>query len=557
MKNKTISKIMLLALSVAILIGCAFAFSASAEETPVSKGILSQNIVYGDKVAVAFAVDASIENAENVTVNYYWEDAPDVVKKATLLDPSIEANIYKTKDSEGNDITYPVFITEGVAPKELTKVAHATYVAADGKEYTKSYSAAEYLYVKLYKEGYEFKNESDVGKDGKDYDRKLLYQHLLNYGAQAQKVLGHKDDKLVTDCTIAYTNADDITINGGKYAFAVAGSVATANIEYSGTEAYTGFKVNTSVYRKATDGATAVKVLGVNEISLYTDEIPEYLFNFEDVVTDTNTFHFATYTSSGKASPLVQTQIGDNHAYQSSTAYYGVLANLANDPAGSARRVLKVVVNNGNQNSQVKNTVGEQSLKLTAREPEAGGTVHIVEYDIYVERFNKSGARNFIMLQANGTKADGTAASTLLQGGGADGSTNGHNKTRATVTGNEKVANAFQVGVGSNQSESSSYALLDSHTWYRLRYVYDFTAAKMRVDVSVDGGDTWYLACKAQDSTMLSNAGIESISSIDLQFNTYSLGGIYYVDNVDYTVVSTVPSVGASFTDAVEHPAAE
>lgn len=543
MKNTKLSKIILLAISVAVLVGCALAFSVSAaEEKTTDDMIVAQNIVYGDKVAIAYAVNVPVADAANTTVNYYWEGASDVVKKATYFSDCII-----------DDVVYPVFITEGVAAKELAKVA---YVTTDGGNTYKSYSAAEYLYVRLYVDGFGAKTEADVGEDGKDYNRKLLYQNLLNYGEQAQIIFDHNADKLVTDCTIAYTNADDITINSGEYAFSVAGSVATVNIEYSGSEAYTGFKVNTSVFRKAAEGATAVKVLGVNEISIYTDEIPQYLFDFDKTVTDADTFHFATYAALGKTSPLVQTQIGSDHAYQSESAYYGALANLVADPAGSANQVLKVVVNNGNQNSNVTTAVGEQSLKLVARDPEAGGTVHIVEYDLYVERLNKA-FRNFIRLQANGTKEDGTAASAVLQGGGTDNEYNGHNKGLVAVTGTEVVANAFQVGVGTTQSEGANYARLDSHTWYRLRYVYDFTAATMRVDVSVDGGENWYLACKAQTSSMLSKAEIVSISSIDLQFNTYGIGGIYYVDNVNYTVVSAVPSVGASLTDAVEHPTAE
>ena len=63
MKNTKFSKIALLVLSVAILVGCALAFSVSAEEAPADNAILAQNLVYGDKVAVAYAINASIEDA--------------------------------------------------------------------------------------------------------------------------------------------------------------------------------------------------------------------------------------------------------------------------------------------------------------------------------------------------------------------------------------------------------------------------------------------------------------------------------------------------------------
>lgn len=546
MKNTKITKIALLVLSVALLVGAAIGFSVSAEETAKEYEILAKNVVYGDKTAVAVAVNATIEEANNETVKvaYYWaEDGAASWEKATLLNTNVANNLYEGK---------PTFAAAGVAAKNLGDVLYLTTYTGDAPANDAnwiSYSPAEYFYSRLYKDGFINKTEAD----GIDYNKRLMYEAQLQLSANAQVVLNHKADQLVSDCTMAYTNVSDITINDGKYAFASSGEAITVSIVYHGTAEYTGFQIGRRIIAKSQ--ASNVTIDGLCEVTLYTDEISQNLFNFENVVTDTDTFHFATYTSIERANPLVQTQIGSEHDYQSSSAYYGALANLVTDPANSANRVLKVVVNNGNQNSNTKTGVGEQSLKLVARDLEANGTIHIVEYDLYVERLNKAGVRNFIRLQANGTKSDGTVASAILQGGGSDNQYNAHNKTLAAVTGTEVVANAFQVGVGTTQSEGANYALLDSHTWYRLRYVYDFTAATMRVDVSVDGGENWYLACKAQSSSMLSSAGIESISSIDLQFNCYGLGGIYYVDNVDYTVVATVPSVGASFTDAVEHPA--
>ncbi len=207
MKNTKLSKIILLALSVAILVGCALAFSVSAaEEKTTDDMIVAQNIVYGDKVAIAYAVNVPVADAANTTVNYYWEGASDVVKKATYL-----SDTTYTKDG----VKYPVFITEGVAAKELAKVA---YVTTDGNTY-KSYSAAEYLYIRLYEDGFAAKTEADVGEDGKDYNRKLLYQNLLNYGEQAQLVFDYKTDKLLNDYSIAYTTSELINLAGKSYVF--------------------------------------------------------------------------------------------------------------------------------------------------------------------------------------------------------------------------------------------------------------------------------------------------------------------------------------------------
>ena len=76
MKNTKITKIALLVLSVALLIGTAVGFSVSAEETAAEYEILAKNVIYGDKTAVAVAVNATIDEANNETVKvaYYWAE---------------------------------------------------------------------------------------------------------------------------------------------------------------------------------------------------------------------------------------------------------------------------------------------------------------------------------------------------------------------------------------------------------------------------------------------------------------------------------------------------
>ncbi|MBO5010330.1 MAG: hypothetical protein J6D20_06545 [Clostridia bacterium] len=212
MKNTKLSRIILLALSVAVLVGCALAFSVSAaEEKTTNDMIYAQNVVYGDKVAIAYAVNVPVADAANTTVNYYWEDAPDVIKKATYF-----------RNDTIDGVEYPVFITEGVAAKELAKVA---YVTTDGGKTHKSYSAAEYLYVRLYEDGFAAKTEAD----GKDYNRKLLYQNLLNYGEQAQIVFDHNGTRL-TEYSFAYTTNKDVKLNGASYVF----GAETVTATYSG-----------------------------------------------------------------------------------------------------------------------------------------------------------------------------------------------------------------------------------------------------------------------------------------------------------------------------------
>ncbi len=209
MKN-TFTKIALLVLSLALL--ACISFAVSAEETSGEVKILAQNVIYNDNVSIVYAVDASIEDAKagNVKVAYYWE-GEETVYNAALLDTTVQDNLY-----EG----HPCFATTGVAPKALGKVAYATVYTGDAPAEDavwKSYSVAEYLYARLYKNGFVNKTEAD----GKDYNRKLLYQNLLEYAAQAQVIFNYNPDELVTDYSCAYTTHEDVTIGGGKYAFDV------------------------------------------------------------------------------------------------------------------------------------------------------------------------------------------------------------------------------------------------------------------------------------------------------------------------------------------------
>ena len=223
MKKSKIAKLSLLILSFALVIGAMVGLGANAENT--ESGILAHNIVYGEKVSIAYAVDVALEDADTVKVAYYWEGDEANVKNATLLDTQVPEN---TATIGGK--TYPVFVTAGVPAKELGKVAYATVYTGDAPAEDAewiSYSAAEYLYVRLYIDSFIDKTEAD----GKDYNRKLLYQSLLEYGANAQVVFNHNTNKLVTDYDIAYTSDETTTLNGESYAF---GYDLTVIAEYSG-----------------------------------------------------------------------------------------------------------------------------------------------------------------------------------------------------------------------------------------------------------------------------------------------------------------------------------
>lgn len=212
MKNK-FCKIAGLVLSAVLLIGAVVGISISAADENAPE-IIAQNLVYGEKISVAYAVKADVSDAISgaVGVSYYWSDeTAENAKKAVLLDPSVSTNLFEGK--------YPVFVTEGVPAKDLDKVAFASVKIGDvaPTEYAHSYSGVQYLYTRLYKNGFATKTEAD----GLDFQRRGLYESLLEYGSFAQSVLINgktetvdDDVTLIRDYSYAYTLTEGVTLNG-------------------------------------------------------------------------------------------------------------------------------------------------------------------------------------------------------------------------------------------------------------------------------------------------------------------------------------------------------
>ena len=199
MKNTKFTKIAILALSVALLIGAAIGFSVNAEDAEPQYEIIARNVVYGETVPVVYAVNAEVGSADaaNVKVAYYYKkDGKDTWRNATALDTSDPVNVYNG---------YITFATDGVVPKKLGDVICATVYTgeapADDATWVE-YSAAEYFYNRLYEDGFVNMEEAD----GKDYQKKLLYEAQLEYSTRAQLVLGYEEgETLVNAYNYAYT----------------------------------------------------------------------------------------------------------------------------------------------------------------------------------------------------------------------------------------------------------------------------------------------------------------------------------------------------------------
>ena len=79
MKNRKSSKIVMLVLALALVIGATAAITASADES-TAPVVLSQNVEYADSFALMYAITADSVKGETVTLEVY-EDAACEVKR--------------------------------------------------------------------------------------------------------------------------------------------------------------------------------------------------------------------------------------------------------------------------------------------------------------------------------------------------------------------------------------------------------------------------------------------------------------------------------------------
>lgn len=241
MKNTV--KFIYLCLSLVLIITSAVCITVSAAETTDGQvKILAQNVVYDEKVSVAYAVDATIEEAESgeVKVSYYLATNPAKVYEAELLDTTVETNLYIVDNGDGTKTSYPTFATLGFAPQNFTDVVFAVAYKGDtvpADAQYKEYSVAEYLYSRLYKDDFINKTESD----GDNYTRKLHYENMLAYGETAQMLL-NKNETLITDYSYVFFPEKDGTVDGkatGLYE-----KDTDFAVTYTGTANVAGWNIN-------------------------------------------------------------------------------------------------------------------------------------------------------------------------------------------------------------------------------------------------------------------------------------------------------------------------
>lgn len=199
MKNR-FSKITLLVLSFALILGVAFALSAGAEEN-VKPEIIGKNIAYTDKTAIQIAVDAA-------TV-----DASDVMLVVTKADGA-EITVTKPESKTVNGKDALVFTLEGIPASAICDNVTIVVKSGDNASDAFTYSVAEYFYERLYSDGIINATE------GKALSQKALYERYIAYGAAAQDLFLNYDDNgnRVAEPVILVDNYNVVAINKGVLA---------------------------------------------------------------------------------------------------------------------------------------------------------------------------------------------------------------------------------------------------------------------------------------------------------------------------------------------------
>ena len=202
MKNNRFSKILVFVLSLALLIGSAFAVSVSAEGDDAYT-FIGMNIVHGDQTNVVLAVDATLAEKDDVVVTYKIGD-----------NEPAEAKYWEEESSDG----FLVYYTKGIAPKDLgldVKVevhsrSDADYVA--DYENAQSASVVWYLYSMLYGE-----NDYINATDESGLNHKAMYASMLTYANYAQEVLWNEKNPNAVRAPLTdrvYVYAPEATVNG-------------------------------------------------------------------------------------------------------------------------------------------------------------------------------------------------------------------------------------------------------------------------------------------------------------------------------------------------------
>jgi hypothetical protein len=270
MKNR-VTKLVLLVLSLALLVGGAIGISVSAEST--APEIISKNVMDTGDFCLMFAVDPATVAGEEVTLRVYDRDPSDADKKLAFEETKAKTateNIDLDGDREPETAVI-VFTTAGVSAKDFADVWYIETESAGAKKVI-TYSVMEYAFERLYRDGTVLASDKDA--DLYRYYQKEFYFGMLDMGSAAQNLhvnYGKAEaerERLVKEYT--YVSVLDGTFTAGEVTadrgFVEANTSITLNA--NDTEAIKGWSIFTygqngvEIDRKVANDGSAITVTG-------------------------------------------------------------------------------------------------------------------------------------------------------------------------------------------------------------------------------------------------------------------------------------------------------
>ncbi len=237
--------------------------------------IVATNLMYGDYIYIYYAVDLNLDEqmkAENIKM-LFWNSP----QESYTIDSGTHTHVSHIdgeKNTLGNDITIDGevgysdcanFTSHAIAPKETgdTFYARAYLTDAEGNEYYSNvtkYSVLEYVYSR-----YALKEAGNAVTDSQI----KLYSKILEHGANAQKVLGYKTNRLVTS-QVSYVSIEGGHITDGfTSGYYLEGDELTLIADMGG-DLYFSHWVNSAGETVSTDKMFVIKITEDSDKEVYT-----------------------------------------------------------------------------------------------------------------------------------------------------------------------------------------------------------------------------------------------------------------------------------------------
>ncbi|MBQ8583326.1 MAG: hypothetical protein IJ488_01785 [Clostridia bacterium] len=513
MKNSKLAKLLVMLLSLTLLIGSAIgiAVSATGEDTITDTGAIeAKTIIHNDKIQLGFYIDATAEDLTNgtFTVEYYWGEDGDV-KNAVVR-------------ADGNRAGSTLVATEGVAYYELTKVATVTVKKAGAVVDTAKYSVAQFLYAKLYADG--FIDSTDAGE-------KLageVYQALIDLGAKSQTYLDYEPYALVSDATFIYVEDENCTLNGtDRYLYNAPGEDVTFMPVYNGTETLSGWTIiykdgSTGILDKDTEAVLSACAVIKPEFVKASNTVYSFDGNSIDSTSNLAFSYILSNAAATTTSTVTSPSTSINKDARPSAYDYGTYLSIKADPENAVNQVLSID-SSAHLSSGYITSGGSNATTTVNVVPEAidsDGTYAVFDIDLYLDySAGEKAFHDVLYLYLKGDSAttlpsDGTTSKKIIL--------SYRSSTQATIDG-ETEYKLKAAGIE-----------LDAYTgqWVNFKIVVD--NAKYYLYYSVNGGTSYTFVAETSHSLG------SNITNAVLSTNLYKVRSQIYADNISFVKTGKV-----------------